>query len=185
MLLVPHFFYCGNPVMLTLSGLCSSGGWWQHIAPGQHRDKGRLAFSTESIVSENHAQYMCIDTYVYIYTHMYIFIYICIYIHIYTYTYIHIYYEYVYIYICVFSNIHELGTPEQYYFLMMHILMMHAMDIIKERVMLQLRHFISVLGSHPSAYVTGAVERTVLREQSPMRLMKVTSHIMFNHLNFN
>ena len=92
---------------------------------------------------------------------------------------------YIYIYICVFSNIHELGTPEQYYFLMMHILMMHAMDIIKERVMLQLRHFISVLGSHPSAYVTGAVERTVLREQSPMRLMKVTSHIMFNHLNFN
>ena len=116
---------------------------------------------------------------------MYIFMYICIYIHLYTYTYIHIYYEYVYIYICVFSNIHELGTPEQYYFLMMHILMMHAMDIIKERVMLQLRHFISVLGSHPSAYVTGAVERTVLREQSPMRLMKVTSHIMFNHLNFN
>lgn len=59
----------------------------------------------------------------------------------------------------------------------------------QERAMIQLRHFISVLGSRPSAYVTGAVERTVLREQSPMRLihiaMKVLLHIMFDHLNFN
>ena len=91
----------------------------------------------------------------------------------------------------MFSIIHQLGTPEPYDLLIDEYI--YTDDACyryhKERAMIQLRHFISVLGSRPSAYVTGAVERTVLREQSPMRLihiaMKVLLHIMLDHLNFN